>query len=211
MLFKKKNPLITKNIITLAVFTLFASCSVVFMEQLTRETIQKSKREFKEFRLTHWVSTDTYDNDILNDCLSRPLNIKKTQLINIYRMRKNNEPVALVFQVKALNGYSGVISLMLTFRVDGLLLGMNVIHHSETPGLGDKIESTKSNWSQQFSHIKLAERKKKDWNIKRYHGVFDGITGATITSQAVIKTIKNTQDYFMKKHERLFRERSYCQ
>jgi RnfABCDGE-type electron transport complex G subunit len=46
--------------------------------------------------------------------------------------------------------YSGNIRLLTGVSVDKKLLGVRVIAHKETPGLGDKIELKKSNWIKQF-------------------------------------------------------------
>jgi Na+-translocating ferredoxin:NAD+ oxidoreductase RnfG subunit len=39
---------------------------------------------------------------------------------------------------------------------DKKLLGVRVIAHKETPGLGDKIETKKSNWIKQFRVLSLS-------------------------------------------------------
>jgi len=48
------------------------------------------------------------------------------------------------------NGYNGNIRLLTGINVDGSLLGVRVVKHKETPGLGDKIETRKSNWIKKF-------------------------------------------------------------
>jgi electron transport complex protein RnfG len=51
--------------------------------------------------------------------------------------------------------------------VDKKLLGVRVIAHKETPGLGDKIELKKSNWIKQFKGLFLSNANKNQWKVKQ--------------------------------------------
>ncbi|WP_255211222.1 FMN-binding protein, partial [Methylogaea oryzae] len=54
------------------------------------------------------------------------------------------------FRLVAPDGYSGNIALILGVDTEGRVLGVRVIAHAETPGLGDKIETAKSDWIKAF-------------------------------------------------------------
>ena len=91
-------------------------------------------------------------------------------------------------------GYSGAITLMFGTDTDGGVTGLRVLSHTETPGLGAKI--TTAQFRDQFKkkrpeHLIL----KKDDPAK---GQIDAITGATISSRAVTKTIRSTLESFNK-------------
>jgi electron transport complex protein RnfG len=68
---------------------------------------------------------------------------------------------------------------------DGTVHGIEVLSHLETPGLGAKIREAK--FKDRFKKRSLSNTK---WAVKKDAGDIDGITGATISSRAVIKAIK---------------------
>ena len=93
------------------------------------------------------------------------------------------------------NGFSGQIDLMVGFLSDGTIHAIEVIAHKETPGLGDKMESGKSNFSVQFEGknpetFKLAVRKDG--------GEVDAITASTISSRAYCEAVQRAYDAFIK-------------
>ena len=55
----------------------------------------------------------------------------------------------------ATDGYNGNIHLLIGINADGSLSGVRVTSHKETPGLGDAIETGKSNWILRFSGLSL--------------------------------------------------------
>ena len=57
---------------------------------------------------------------------------------------------------------------------------MHVLAHRETPGLGDLVESSKSDWVRQFDGRSLGDPAVEDWRIERDGGAFDQLTGASI-------------------------------
>jgi electron transport complex protein RnfG len=87
-------------------------------------------------------------------------------------------------------GFSEVVSLIFAFEPQsGHLLGMKVLDQKETPGLGEKIEKD-SGFVRQFARV-VAPLK----GVKRHSGSdsaeVDVISGATISSRAVIRIINN--------------------
>lgn len=72
---------------------------------------------------------------------------------------------------------------------DGTILGARVLSHTETPGLGDKIEIGKDDWIEAFAGRSLADPGPAGWKVRRDGGVFDQFSGATITPRAVVGTI----------------------
>ena len=83
-------------------------------------------------------------------------------------------------------GYSGKIRLISAISSDKKFIGMRVISHKETPGLGDGIDVRKSNWIHQFSNLPINQFDFNQWKLKEDGGQFDSMTGATITSEALV-------------------------
>jgi electron transport complex protein RnfG len=101
-----------------------------------------------------------------------------------------------LFVVSARDGYAGPIRILIGIDVTGVVTGVHVLEHRETPGLGDRIESTKSDWVKQFDGRSLADPEPAGWRIRGDGGRFDQLTGASVTPRAIIKAIKETLLYF---------------
>lgn len=172
--------------------TLLTSSVLVLANYLTEKDIQASEKRDLTQSLTQ-VLPIRYENDLLQDILviSRP---EGSQLV-VYRARQNGQIEAVVFQVSE-RGYSGPILLTLGISRQGELLGVRVVKHSETPGLGDKIEVTKSDWILGFNGKSLENLSVTQWQVKKDGGVFDQFTGATITPRAVVRAVKRGLELF---------------
>jgi electron transport complex protein RnfG len=86
---------------------------------------------------------------------------------------------------------------------DGSVLGVRVIKHTETPGLGDKIDPAKSNWIYEFEGRSLGDPPPAKFAVKKDGGVFDQFAGATITPRAVVKSVKGGLEFFAREKARL--------
>jgi electron transport complex protein RnfG len=128
--------------------------------------------------------------------------------VPVYRVYADGEAVAALFVVRAMDGFSGPIRLLIGIEANGQISGVRVLEHRETPGLGDLIEADKSDWIEQFVGRSLTSPDSSRWAIKRDGGTFDQLTGASITPRSVIKAIKETLDYFEANHEQVFAEDS---
>jgi electron transport complex protein RnfG len=101
-----------------------------------------------------------------------------------YAAMKDGKIIAYVVPAES-KGYGGAIKMLTAVSPDGKDLGYKILIHNETPGLGDKANQPK--FSKQFVG-KTAENLEvvkvpTDKNIQ-------ALTGATITSRAVTKGIK---------------------
>ncbi len=189
--------LIAKSGLILFVFTAISIFFVSLTQTSTHETIKHNEEKLLIDRLGELVSG--YDNDILKDKAQREINLHGIdQTISIYPAKKNNKTFAYLIEHTYPNGYSGNIRLLTGVNVSGELLGVRVITHKETPGLGDKVETRKSDWIEQFSGLSLTNPSKNNWKVKRDGGVFDSFTGATITPRAVVTATYQILDLFNK-------------
>ncbi|MFC1621740.1 FMN-binding protein [Candidatus Omnitrophota bacterium] len=103
-------------------------------------------------------------------------------------------------------GYSSVIETMVGIKTDGTITGVAILNQNETPGLGAKIveivsdktivKAIKGIFSKEKAHEKelspyftkqFEERSVKSIDISN----IDAITGATISSKAVVDSIKS--------------------
>ncbi|MCB1877350.1 MAG: electron transport complex subunit RsxG [Chromatiales bacterium] len=191
-------------------FAVLGSTLVGLTHDLTAERIQANERAALLRSVNELVPADRYDNDLFNDTLEvRNRDMLGTgDPVTVFRARKGNLPVALIFTPNAPDGYSGTIRLLVAIYADGNLAGVRVLNHRETPGLGDAIEVDRSDWITRFEGKNLDSPKEEQWKVKRDGGVFDQFTGATITPRAVVKAVHKALLYFATEHERLFLAKS---
>ncbi len=157
-------------------------------------------------KLNNIIPAQSYDNDLLLDTITlKPDTLLGTEEDTLaYRARNNRQNIAVVFSTIAANGYNGPIHLLVGIKADGQLAGVRVVKHRETPGLGDVVSISHSNWILGFDGKSLCHPDEKGWKVKRDGGVFDQFTGATITPRAVVKAVHNALLYFDKNQNMLF-------
>ena len=126
-------------------------------------------------KLNTILPADLYDNDLLHDTvlLSPTSLLSTTEISTAYRARKQGKPVAVVISAIAPNGYNGSIHLLVGIYDDGRLAGVRVVKHRETPGLGDVVEASRSDWILGFNGKSLTDPDEKKWKVKRDGGEFD--------------------------------------
>ncbi len=187
-------------------FAVVGTALVALTQVSTQQQIAANERMVLLRNLYILIPKQKLDNDIAQDTLELPaseqLGTKKPSIV--YRARKNGEPVAVIFNTIAPDGYSGNIYLLVAVYNDGTLAGVRAVKHNETPGLGDSIDAKKSDWILGFDGKSLDNPVPEKWKVKRDGGDFDQITGATITPRAIVKAVKNTLDYFQANREKLF-------
>ena len=135
----------------LAGIALVTSALLAIGSSQTKSEIAKRLDEDMRASIDMVLPRKLYDNNLLSDTVTMGTGDDKKL---IYVARKNKVPVAVAYQVVTI-GYSGPIQIMLGINAKGEILGARVISHTETPGLGDKIDAKKSNWIFSFTHKSL--------------------------------------------------------
>ena len=187
-------------------FAVAGTTLVALTEYSTSAAIAANERQVLLRNLYALLPRDRLDNDIASDTLQIPPSpLLGTDSVTLaYRARRNGEPVAVVFNSVAPNGYNGRIHLLVGIYVDGSLAGVRVVKHTETPGLGDAVEVRKSPWIRSFDGKSLQDPAADGWAVKRDGGEFDQFTGATITPRAVVKAVHNTLLYYRDNADMIF-------
>jgi len=179
--------------ISLGIVAMLTSAALAFGNHLTHDDILKAEQRDLQASLVQVLPDDYADNDLLKDTLKIVDNNGKP--VTIYRARKAGKVKGAVFQVVG-RGYAGEIVVLIGIDGSGRMLGARVIKHSETPGLGDKIEVAKSKWIRDFDGKSLADQAPEKWAVKKEGGVFDQFAGATITPRGVVKAVKGGLEFF---------------
>jgi len=189
---------VLKSGITLAIIAAVCTSLVALTYQVTHERIAANEQAWLEQSLQPALSGLFFDSGVSESkvTIPAPHELPGSSDAVIYRVYSGDSPVAALFIVSARDGYAGAIRLLVGIDINGTVTGVHVLAHRETPGLGDRIESAKSNWVEQFSGRSLGDPVASGWKIKRDGGEFDQLTGASVTPRAIIKAIKETLIYF---------------
>lgn len=180
----------------MVVFTLAFTALMASTYGITRPAIEASKQESQQRLVDEVLPPASYDNALLDDMIrvDAPAALGMDGGARVWRARRGGEPVALVVEGAATDGYSGRIELVVAIGRDGRLSGVRVTAHRETPGLGDYIDPKKDRrkdqpWIGQFAGARWADVNTGDWAVRKDGGSFDYRAGATISARAVTRAV----------------------
>lgn len=174
-------------------FCTMATALLVMGNVATKDAIEARQREDLNESLAQVVPHNLYDNDLLDQPVT--LSDSKGKPHTFYRGTEGMKVSALAYEISG-QGYAGEIRLIMGLDSDGKVLGIRVLSHSETPGLGDKIEVERDNWILGFNGLSLGDPPREKWKVKKDGGQFDSFTGATITPRGVLKAIEEGLVFF---------------
>lgn len=179
--------------ILLGAFSFLATLLLVIGNIATSDAIGERNREDLRASLSQVVPAAVHDNDLLQAPLT--MDGPDGKPLTVYRGRHGAEVTALAWEIVG-PGYGGDIRLILGLDAKGKILGVRVLSHSETPGLGDNIELTHSHWILGFNGLSLDNTPLAQWFVKKDGGRFDSFSGATITPRGVVQAIRLGLQFF---------------
>lgn len=197
---------ILKNGMTLAAIAAICTAMVALTYRLTADRIVANEQALLERSLEPVLSGLLFDSGVTESkiIIPPPHALPGSEAAIIYRVFAEGEPVAALFIVSARDGYAGAIKVLVGVDMRGIVTGVDILEHRETPGLGDRVESSKSDWVRQFAGRSLSDPEQSAWSIKRDGGDFDQLTGASVTPRAIVKAIYETLVYFSANQKNLF-------
>lgn len=197
-------------LVTLVIVTGVSAFSLGFVYKWTKEPIAQAKAE-KQMRAIESV-VGNYDNDPLTDAYhvfkekgenhrhhyrkghrneaENTENLKVEKLV-FYPAKIKDQMSVTAVQATSEKGYSGKIELMVGLDPYGVIKKIEVLSHSETPGLGSKI--TDQAFLSQFIGKTLES---EEFKVKKDGGTIDAISGATISSRAFCDAVTQAIDAF---------------
>lgn len=187
---------IRKNGLTLAIFACATTGLVAATQYLTKDQIKLQEQKQLSSVLNQVIPHSLHDTPLFSACtLVRHPSLGSERAMPAYIARLNGQPTAIAIESIAPDGYNGAIKIITGIDVNGTVLGVRVLSHQETPGLGDKIDLRVTDWILAFSGKQLTENNVNSWKVRKDGGEFDQFTGATITPRAVVKAVKNTVEF----------------
>ncbi len=199
---------ISKNSLLLGAFALVTAGILASTQEGTRERIAAAEYRAAQKALLEIVPIERHDNDLLLDTLEVPVDawpeLGLDSSNNIHIARQAGQVVAVIVPAIAPDGYSGDIKMIVGINRDGSVAGVRVLSHTETPGLGDKVELKKSDWILGFNSKSLTNPDSERWQVQKDGGDFDQFTGATITPRAVVNQVRRALMFARDYREQLF-------
>jgi electron transport complex, RnfABCDGE type, G subunit len=197
------NALRTSTILFL--FALIGTALLAYTYRQTHPVIEKSAQAEKLALINQVLPKELYDNDLLGAWRELPpsplLGTRKPS--GMWLATRDGRPAGVVLEAVAPEGYSGDIHLLIGIDATGVLTGVRVTQHKETPGLGDYIQLAKSDWVLQFTGKSYHPDRDGRWKVKKDGGEFDSRAGATITPRAIVKAVREALKYFQLHRETL--------
>lgn len=189
---------ILKLSMILMLVTVVAALTLAGVNSVTKPLIEEQKRLAVQNALLE-VVPDAAEGVYVD------IGEKEGELFKAYVSKDTTELVGFAFKAYG-KGYSSTIETMVGLDLSGNIKGIKVLFQQETPGLGTKIEEVKygelSPWFCDQFKSKVAEVVAVD----KDNGEITSITGATISSRAVTKSVKDGYIQLKGKLETLIQE-----
>ncbi len=185
----KKESTFLSMVLTLFMVTLVAAGLLGSVYALTKEPIRLA--ELKKKNEAIQVVVPGFDNEPSQEVERIFMD---GDSLYLYTARLGEEILGTAVETFTNLGFSGEFKLMVGFAPDGSIIDIAVIKHAETPGLGDKMEKGKSDFSVQFMG-----KHPDSFNIAvtKDRGDVDAITASTITSRAYCDAVTRAYGAFM--------------
>jgi len=100
----------------------------------------------------------------------------------VYTIYQDDTKTGYAFKASG-NGYGGNIDILVGLDNNFTIIGISILSQTETPGVGSRI--TENSFTDQFKGLSA-----NDIALSSEGGKIDAVTGATISSRAVIDAIK---------------------
>lgn len=183
--------------LSLFIISAVASATLAFVYNATKEKIEIQKTAKKNAAIKNVLPA--YANSPVNEMYMLPT--EDGDSLKCYPGKdENGNMIGTAIETYDDGGFSERIYIMVGILPDGSVYNTAVLSHKETPGLGDKMDKKKSEWSNQFNGKNLNTFVLK---VKKDGGEVDAITAATITSRAFTNSIARAWAAMQKgdKHE----------
>jgi electron transport complex protein RnfG len=186
----KRESTLGNMLMALSVITLVASASLGAVYTITSEPIALAMLAKKNNAIREVIPE--FNNDPSDEVYKVPVD---GDTLYFYTGRLDGELVGTAVETFTMSGFSGEIRVMVGLLPDGTIHDVTVLKHAETPGLGDKMDKKKSDWSSQFRG-----KNPRDYSLSvtKDGGDVDAITASTISSRAFCDAVSRAYSTYVK-------------
>jgi Na+-translocating ferredoxin:NAD+ oxidoreductase subunit G len=176
-------------VLSLTLISLAASACLGFVYEFTKKPIELSNLNKKLEAIKQVVPE--FNNNPNEEMYKLPTGDGDS--LEVYPAKKDKVAVGFAVNTYTQKGFSGNISLMAGFSIDGTIINITVLDQKETPGLGTKM--TEPKFKDQFNNKNPEQFKMK---VKKDGGQVDAITAATISSRAFCDAVQRAYNTLQK-------------
>ena len=178
----KKESTLTQLALTLTIITVIAGVALASVYSVTKAPIDAAQQAKKDQAIAKVLPGFKGE---LRDC--KYLIEGDKDSITVHLAYQDGELVGAAVETYTGKAFSGRFDIMVGINAEGNISGTSVLKHSETPGLGAKIEDSESNFIKQFE---AKNPETFSLKVKKDGGDVDAITAATISSRAYCDAIE---------------------
>lgn len=176
-----KKEKVSKIISVMVVVALVSAAALTFVHNMTSEPIQEAQNKLIADSIKE-VITAEFNNDPFAE---KTVIGQGKDRYTLYPARQDGYITSIVMKTHSNKGFGGRLDVIVGFLLDGKVSGYNVVKHQETPGLGSKVNDPS------FKKRIIGQTPaSENFKVKQDGGQIDAITGATITSRALIDAIQ---------------------
>lgn len=172
-----------KMVIVLTVITTIAALILAVVYSGTKDKIAEAYRQ--DFLKGLKVVLPGFDNEPDRE-------FKTADGRKIYIGKKNGQVFGYAVQSSSPKGYAGEIGILVGVDTNGKILGVEILKHAETPGLGSRIEGKE--WKDSFLGMDIDSK----ISVKKDGGDIDSFSGATISPRAVCEAVRSALEFLSK-------------
>ena len=181
---------IWRLVIVLTCISLLAALALTGVYALTKGPIELGQKEKMEKALQ--AVLPDYEGTVRDTII---VDADNEEIPVHLAIGKDGELCGAGIETYTKKAFAGRFDLMVGFDADGAIVNTEVLKANETPGLGDNINKSKSDFALQFNHQNPADFQLV---VKKDGGDVDAITAATISSRAYCDAVQRAYDIFMK-------------
>ena len=182
--FFKSNLDIIRPTAVLALICIVVTLALSSANFLTENKIEALAQENQNKAMSKLIKADSY-NEQTDEIDGEEIT---------YTTAENSDGIIGYIFTVDVNGYGDALSVMTAINTDGTVAAIEILDASnETPGLGQNV--TKQDFYTQYSGVKSGVEVVKDGTGSADNNTVNAVTGATISSKAVTKSVNTALDY----------------
>jgi Na+-translocating ferredoxin:NAD+ oxidoreductase subunit G len=112
----------------------------------------------------------------------------------VYKGYAGANLVGCVYQVSRY-GYGSDIQTLIGVDLNHTITGMQILSHSETPGLGSRITEVRPGDKAPWFTNQFIGKTRDDLTFSKNGGKIDAVTGATLSSRAVLDSAREAAEH----------------
>lgn len=118
---------------------------------------------------------------------------EESNIQEVFQASKNKEDKGHIIKVSP-KGFNGPIDMVVAINKENEITGVKVLAQAETPGLGAKV--SEKAFYEKFKGLAIDDDIKIVKNSASSKGEIQGITGATISSNALLSGVREAIDFY---------------